>query len=269
MNKIYRELDALFDIYENEEKLSEKEIAKRCQELVVSNKFNRDFMCDLNDVIINHGYSFQFIIPGLKNKVFIKNEFFEVIKNATRAPNNTLKLIEYLVLVNDFRLTLSTLYALKIKHLITLNYLPNDNDYINNFLDSDLQMLFYYSYKENSDVYQMVLNVFEKIGIPYARLNYMEFRLDVERLLLTILEKGKGKTHLKVNTIKIAFELAPREYLKNKEKVFYEESSNKKINEYLKSIDKEEIILIKNKWDSNVEHLDLTGYKSLYITLTR
>ncbi len=266
-DKIYEELNKLFEIFEYEEILAEIEIKERCKELILDNKFNQEYMNALNDVLNNRGYSFKFIAPNIKNKKFIKEEFYHIIANATRTSKNTLNLIEYLNLINDYRLTLSALYALKIKHLISLNYLPHNNKYVNKFFNDNLQVLFFNAFNDNSEVYNLVLDIFEKIGIKYARLNYMEFRLDMEFLLLTILFQGKGKTYSKVNTLKVAFNIVPRDYIYQNDKKFYEEPENEKVNKYLKILKKDKIIAIKEKWNYLIDEIDQTGYKSLFLFL--
>lgn len=257
-----KEIEALFDIYENDLHLTEQEIFERSNKSIKEHKFNRDYMFDLNDVLYFRGYSFQYDIPPLEKRIFDKDEYALVIENSTKSKDKTNNLILYLKEVNDWRLSLCSLHALKTKYLVELGILPSDNVYINNNLKSNLRDLFFNAYFSKD--YDVILPCLEKVGILYSTLNYMIFRLDIEFLLWSIEQKDKNKGFIKANTIKIAFNIAPLDFFIRNDKYYYDQQFAEKLNQYLKLIDRKSLDFVKNEWNDKIEQLDDTGYKLLF-----
>lgn len=256
------EIEALFDIFEKELHFTENQIFEKCNSLIKEHKFDRDYMFDLNDTLNSRGYSFQYDVPPLKNKDFNNEEYCSLIENVTKSKDKTEKFIQYLNDVNDFRLSFCSLHALKTKFLVELNILPKNNKYINENLNSNLRDLFFNSYFKNE--YNIILPCLEKVGISYPTLNYMIFRIDMEFLLWSLEQNDKSKGYIKTNTIKIAFNIAPKNYFIRNDKSFYDEQFANKLNSFLKLINKDYLDFVKYQWDKRIDQIDDTGYKLFY-----
>ncbi len=255
------EQEALFDLYE-ELHLSEKEILNRSIELVIRHNFDADYMYDLNDTIFNRGYSFQFEVEDNK-KEFDINEYNKLITNVTKSKDKTLKLIKYLDEINDHRLTFASLHMLKVKYLIDLNYLPSDNDIINSNLKLSFKELFF-SYYDNKNLKKILVKTLSNIGIKYAECEYFDFIIDIEYLLYSIEENDPNYGYIKSNTLKVAFNITPKEYYEKDGKKYYNPKTSKVSKEYLKLINKDKIKKIKSKWlKDGYETVD-TGHMLLY-----
>lgn len=262
MNSYCKEISALFDIYESEEHLTEAEIYNRCKELINKHDFDIDYMYDINDVVHNRGYCFQFIVPEQKTKEYSNKEYEALIYNVSKSENRTAELISYLKEVNDHRLFFVSLYALKVKHLINLGILKN-NEWTNSNANSNIRDLLFSSYDDENKI-DICLDALKRIGLKYVDLSYMQFWLDMEFLLWTIEQADSAKGHIKVNTIKVAFCITPKEYLIRDDKKYYDSRFAKKINGYLKLIDKSALKLIKEKYKNSNEPQRLWGYSLLY-----
>lgn len=262
------ELEAIFDIYEAE-RLTEGEIFQRAIELVKKHKFDRDYMFDLNDTIFNRGYSFQFVVPKLDSEKFDLKKYETLCLNVGKSQEKTENLISYLKDVNDFRLGLASIHMLKVKYLISLGYLPDNIEFINNNSNLDLRALLFKSYEYDLEAKAIIIESLEYFGIPYPTLEYMEFRLDVEYLLWTIERNDPSRGYLKVNTLKIALNIAPKEYYSRYNKKYYNEKFSKVTKEYLKLIDQKCINTIKSRWGKDGYTVDGTGYRLLYQLLTK
>ena len=255
------EIEALFDLYE-EQRLTEKDIFERCIELVIKHEFNKDYMYDLNDTLYNRGYSFQFDVN--RNKVkFDVEEYGLLITNVSKSKDKTKSLIEYLDKINDQRLTLASIHMLKVKHLIELGYLPNDNNVINDNNKLSLKDLFFIYYS-NKEIHDIVIEALSRIGIEYAMLEYFDFIFDIEYLLWSIEEKDKNYGYLKSNTLKVALNIAPKEYFEKDGKQYYNPKFSKVTKEYIKLIDKVKINQIKDKWGPEGYETIQTGHRLLY-----
>ena len=255
------EIEALFDLYE-EEHLTEKEIFQRTIELVISHEFEKDYMYDLNDTLFNRGYSFQFDVKREKLK-FDSETYYNLITNVTKSKDKTNQLITYLREVGDRRLTLSSIHLLKIRYLIDLEYLPNDNDLINQSRNMSLKDFFNLNFY-NKEIKNMIIKLFTKLGILYAELNFDLFAIEVEHLLWTIERDDNNYGYLKVNTLKVALNIAPKEYFEKDGKQYYNPKFSKVTKDYLKLIDKNEISKIKARWGSDGYETDNSGYRLLY-----
>ena len=261
----YDEISALFDIYENEERLSEKAICNKCKNLIKKHHFNRDFIYCINDVVNDRGYCFKFEIDLETGKVFDAMEYSFLITNAKKSQKKTEQLILYLKKVNDHRLIFASIYALKVEYLINLGIIENNKwtkaHSKNNFRD----LLFISTNDENN--YQLCIKTAEKIGLKYIKLPYMQFWLDMEGLLWTIEKADPKKGYIKVNTIKVAFGITPRIYFERGEKKYYDALGSKNLNKYLKLIDQKMLEIVKEKYKNSVEPTRMWGYSLLFNVL--
>ena len=265
MINYYDEIAALFDVYEKEEHLSEKEIFNRCKLLIKNHNFDVDYMYSVNDVVKNHGYCFQFNVPTQKEKAFSSDEYVSLISNVSKSRNRTEELINYLIAVDDYRLTFASIHALKVKHLIDLGILKSTT-WTNEHSTDDFRSLIFNSF-DNKDNYEAMMDALEKIGLKYIRLPYMQFWLDMEWLLWTIEQADPRNGHIKVNTIKIAFGIAPRIYFERGDKKYYDVSFSKKLNQYLKLINKDILEDIKAYYGDSADTNWPYGYSLLYKVL--
>lgn len=267
MRDYYDEISALFDVYENEEHLTEKEIYQRCLLLIKNHKFDFDYMWSINDVVNNRGYCFQFEVPSKPKRKFVPEEYVSLITNVSKSKNKTEELIKLLVEINDHRLIFASIHALKVKFLIELGILPNNNGWINSKTSYSFRDLLFESFESENDAYDLILDAAEKIGLEYIRFSYMKFWLDMEWLLWTIEDNDIRKGHIKVNTIKVAFGIAPRIYFERGDKKYYDPAFSKKLNSYLKLVDKNVLDHIKENYKDSVEPTRMWGYSLLYNVL--
>ncbi len=263
------ELEALFDIYESEH-LTESEIYGRSINLVLKHNQDRDYMYDINDTLYNRGYSFQFDVPPMNRVEFNQEDYVALCSQATKSKEKTDELICYLRGVEDYRLTFASLHMLKVSYLMSLGYLPLDNEYICKREIWTLRDILYRSYEEDLEAKDILIKALTKIGVPYADYTYIEFKLDLEYLLWTIERDEHGKESFKkVNTLKVALNLAPKEFFIREDKCYYNPRLSKVTKEYLKCIDQKCINTIKEWWGEEGYSLDGTGYAVFYQLLTK
>ncbi len=267
MVNYYNEISALFDVYENEERLTESEIYQRCLLLIKKHNFDKDYMYSLNDVVNNRGYCFQFDIPNERKIQFNSEQYISLITNASKSKNKTAELINYLNDIKDCRLSFASIHALKIKFLVELGILPNNSEYINSHLNENIRDLLFESFNDDEDDSELLIDSLEKIGFEYTNLPYFKFWLDMEYLLWTIQRVDPRKGYIKVNTIKVAFGIAPRMYFERGDKKYYDVSFSKKLNNYLKQIDRDALAHVKEKYLRSVEPTWLYGYSLLFNVL--
>ncbi len=267
MINYYNEISALFDVYENEERLTESEIYQRCLLLIKKHNFDRDYMYSVNDVINNRGYCFQFEVPSERKIKFDLEQYTSLITNASKSKNKTATLINYLNDIKDYRLSFASIYSLKIKFLIELGILPSNSEYINKHLNNNFRDLLFKSFSEDKNASELLIDSLEKIGFEYTRLSYFKFWLDMEYLLWTIERADPKKGYIKVGTIKVAFGIAPKMYFERGDRKYYDVSFSKKLNNYLKQIDKVALAHIKDKYKRSVEITYLYGYSLLFNVL--
>jgi len=264
---IYRqEIDALFDFYE-EAHLSEKEIFLRSIELAKKHNLDRDYLFDLNDVVMDRGYCFQFDVPSLNREAFDNKKYCQISANATKSKEKTFSLVKYLTKVNDHRLVLASLHTLKTKFLIELGLLSNKNEYINSNNELNLRNLLYKSFDENGEAKEILIEFLSSVGVEYSTLEYMRFKLDLEYLLWTIEREDPNYGYQKVNTLKVAFNIAPKEFFIRGEKNYYNPKFAKVRLDYLTLVDKKAIQSVINYWGEDGNNLDGTGYLVLYKAL--
>ena len=245
MVNYYNEISALFDVYEIEERLTESDIYQRCLLLIKKHNFDKDYMYSINDVVHNRGYCFQFDVPNERKTQFNLEQYISLISNASKSKSKTIELINYLNEIKDHRLSFASIHAIKIKFLVELGFLPNNSEYINNHLRENFRDLLFESFNGDKDAYELLLTALEKIGFEYTSLPYFQFWLDMEYLIWTIERVDKRKGYIKVNTIKVAFGIAPRSYFERGDKKYYDASFSKKLNNYLKQIDKNALPILK------------------------
>ncbi len=262
-----KEINALFDLYFDEQ-LTEHEVLLRSIDLVKSHNFDKDYMFDLNDVLYNLGYSFQFDVPEKERKAFDNSKYCEISTNVSKSKDKTKALIDYLNAVSDSRLWFASIRMLKIKHLIALGYLQTDNEIILSNTEKDIRTLLFEYYLSDEEVVSILVSTLEDMGMSYATYDYMAFRFDVEYLLWTIERDDINYGYLKTNTLKVATNIAPKEYFIRDGKNFFNPKFSKVTKDYLKLIDQEEINNIKEFWGEEGNEADGTGYLVLYKLLT-
>ena len=267
MTDYRNEISALFDVYENEEHLTEKEIYERCLLLIKNHNFVFDYMWSINDEVLERGYSFRFNIPSKREEEFDQDKYVSLITNASKSQERTKNLIDYLNRVKDDRLTFISLHALKTKYLMDLGILSNACQWINDRETKNFRELLFESLSTNDEQYSLIMDAAEKIGLEYIRASYWQFWLDMEWLLWTIEKADPRKGHIKVTTIKVAFGITPRAYLERGDKKYYDQSFSRKLNGYLKLIDKDLISIVKDHWKDSTEPDRPWGYSLLFKVL--
>lgn len=218
---------------------------------------------NINDVLNWHGYDVKFQ-NFLSNKEYENDDYIDLVLNSTKSIYKTEELIKYLKHVSDSRLSLQSLNRLKIAFLIELKLLPNDNKIINENKNKTLYDLYYLNYK-NEEIKNIIESTFINLGINNIKEYYMQFKVDLEYLLYTInFSKSKSKPYMKINTIKVALNICPKDYYIWDDKIYYEENISKYIVTYLKLLDKKVAKEIKNKYKDYIEYINDNGYKLLY-----
>ena len=150
------------------------------------------------------------IIKGLKSSND-NEEYYELVHNASKSLNKTIELIKYLDYTNSLRISLMSLDKLKIKYLVDLELLPNDNEVINNNLNEKFYDLYFKNYL-NIEFRTILEEVFPYIGIRFYDTHQERFRIDMEYLLYSIHFVDDSKTYKKINTIKVALDICPKDY---------------------------------------------------------
>ena len=253
-------IERLFDDFEKN-RMSEKEIFEKCINLVRSHKNDPDYTWDLNDTLYNRGYSCQFVVRNAKRK-FDKEAYIALTSQVTKSKVKTQALIDYLKQTKDHRLILSSLHMLKVQHLIDLGYML-DGDLLDGCRNLTLRELFY-GYYHNEEIKTTVKNTLENIGMADATLQYNDFRMDMEYLLWTIERDEPKYGHIKINTIKVALQIAPKDYFERDDKVYYSTETSKDGKKYLKLIDKNAIAEMKSKWGEMGYGTLHDGYRLLH-----
>ena len=253
-------IERLFDNFEAQ-RLSEDEILERSQNLVKCHKDDKEYLYTLNDTLYNRGYAFQFAIKNDKPK-FDGDVYESLTGNVTKSKAKTQALIDYLAQLSNHILTLASMYLLKVRHLIDLGYLPDDNDTINAQANLTLQDLLFENYFDKA-VKHAVQEALARMGIPDIYGGYNEFRLDVEYLLWTI-DKSKGAGYMKINTVKVALNIAPRQFFEREGKPYYYPSTAKEAKKFIKLIDGDAVAKIKARWGESGYETISDGYKLLY-----
>lgn len=154
-----------------------------------------------------------------------------------------------------------------MKFLIELGILPNSNTWIKAREGENFRDLMFESLSEGKEIYDLILDAAEKVSLEYIRLSYMQFWLDMEYLLWTIEKVDPRNGHIKVNTIKVAFGIVPKIFLERGNKKYYDVAFSKKLNKYLKLIDKDLLKTMKEVYKNSPEQDRPWGYSLLFKVL--
>ena len=269
-----RRADKLFDLITKweREKRTETEIVSKFSEMLKEESQDIDLYFDINDALYWKGYSYQFAVPQEPKEEWDEEEYAALVKNTTKSKELTKELCNYLHEMDDWRLSLASLHFIKLKHIISLNGI-NDYSFLEDLKNENLYDLYmmcftnrYDDFLKEKEAIKQLLEVFlKRIGMRYVDLDYMQFRMCVEYLLWTISKMDKTKESFKkINTIKVAFCITPREYYMWNDKIYFNEDIHKNLINYLSLIDKKESKRIYDMYSSSINELDDTGYKLLF-----
>ena len=256
----------LISSWENE-KQSEHKIIENCIVLIQKNNYSCDYILAINDALRKKGYSYQFMSLAY-NRSIIDSSFFDLTSQPTKSLQKTKDLITYLSKTNDFRVSFACLHCLKVQNLMILNFLPS-NPFFESLKKENIYNAYFSNYQNNSEVQKHIEDFFNLIGIHYLSSSSFRFKMDMEYLLWTMNKKDHSKTlYIKQNTIRVAFNISPKEIFETKNKLYYEENIASFLVSYLKLIDKSAISFMKEKYKNIIEELDIdNGYKILFYTL--
>lgn len=258
----YDECTTLLDLYE-QQKLPTGEILKRTIEIVKLKNYDPDFMHDLNDALLDYGYPFQYDVR-LERKEFNKEEYYSLCGNTTKSLDKTIDLVDYLRAVSDSRLTMASIHMLKVKYLLEIGIIENPTSYVLDHQNSNIRDLLFTSFSENFASSQCLIEALTRLGYRYALQDYALFRIDLEYMLWLIECVEPNYGYLKVNTLKVCLNIAPKEFFERGEKTYYNESLSKVTKEYLRLIDKDIIRMLVEEWGEEGNPYDKTGYQVLY-----
>lgn len=269
-----RRADEYFDLITKweHEKRTEKEIVNKFSELLKDNPEERELYFDINDALHWKGYSYQFAVPREGKYAWDAEEYAELVSNVTKSKEKTKELCIYLAEMDNYILTLASLHFIKFKHLINLGIYKYYDEF-ETIMEMNLYDIYMMCYSEVYDkqlkykefIKLSLEKLLEQIGLAHVKDNYMEFRMDLEYLLWTITQKDKSKeAYKKINTIKVAFCIADREFFMWNDKIYFSEDIHKNLVKYLALIDKKESERIVNKYKDSIHLLDDTGYKLLF-----
>lgn len=266
--------DEFFDLISKweEQKHTEKEIVSKFSELITSKIEDIDLYYDINDALHWKGYSYQFAVPLDEKYAFDPKEYADMINNVSRSKEKTKDLCIYLAEMDNYILTLSSLHFIKFKHLVNLGIYKNYDEY-KTILDMNLYDIYMMCFTDIYDeqlgnrgfIKRSIESFLVQIGMTYVWADYMQFRMEVEYLLWTITRKDKSKDAFKkINTIKVAFCIADREFFMWNDKIYFNEDIHKNLVKYLALIDRNESKRIIDKYKNSIHLLDDTGYKLLF-----
>lgn len=239
--------------YAEENGMSEEEILDMSAQLVMHCNSDIDLMHELNDIMYYRGYSFEFDIER-NNRQLDLVKFAELSTQTVKSKAKTESLIDHIRYMGDHRLTFATWHMLKLKHLIDLYYMEDSGLLTDKNLT--LRDLFMQNYN-NKEIRAIVRDALSELGMPYAWKEYNDFRLDMEYLLWTIEQQEPNYGYKKVNTIKVALEMAPNIYFERGETKYYYADKLKEAKKFIKIIDKDAIAMVKAKWGE-------IGFEQLY-----
>ena len=260
MDEYIKLIEDLFDHFE-EKRLTEEDIFDKCVNLVRNHKNDPEYTWTLNDTLYNRGYSFQFLVHRI-NKKFDSKAFANLTSQVTKSKAKTQSLWEYLSKVKDYRLILASLHMLKVQFLIDLGYMQ-DGAVLEGKKSLTLRELLYGNYHD-SEIKRIVKSTLDSMGMDDALTQVGDFWLDMEYLLWTIERDDKKYGHLKINTIKVATNIAPKFYFERDDKIYYSEHTARDFKKYVKLIDKTAIAEMKDKWGDNGYETLQDGYRLLH-----
>ena len=218
---------------------------------------------EINDLLYRYGYNIQFKQDYMEKKKFIKQEFQNLVIQNTKSEEKTKEYINYLSEVSNSMLSIAMMNRIKVKYMIKLNMLPDNSEIINKYRNKSLNDLYFMNYF-NDEIKEIVEKTFPQIGINYCKCIYMRFRLDMEFLLYSLIFNDPEKGYMKVNTIKVALNINPKEHFTWNGKSYYKEDITTYLCKYIKMLDLELIKAIKEKYIDEMDSIDDTGYKLLF-----
>ncbi len=250
-------------------KLTEEQIIDKCIEMLYESDATIERMYDINDALSWKGYSYQFSVKKETKKAFNFDEYTSIVSQASKSKAKTYELIKYLASYDDWRLSLNSLHFITLSKLMELGVLPASEEVkalIGKMNLYDFYMSMFSPEKEGlKDIKEKIEEWLETIGLEFLRMDYMQFRMSLEYLLWTITKNDKAKdAYLKINSIKVALSICPREYLCFNGKEYYNKKMHKNLVKYLSLIDKAEIKRIKDKYKTYSKNDSDTGYKLLF-----
>lgn len=252
-------LNMVFDQLEAQG-MTEEEILEAAVSVAIYFKSDVDLLYELNDLMYERGYSFEFDVPQTKRQLDLV-KFAELSTQTVKSKAKTESLIDHIRYMGDHRLTFATWHMLKLKHLIDLYYVEDSELLTDKNLT--LRDLFMQNY-HNEKIRAFVKDALSELGMPYAWKEYNDFRLDLEYLLWTIEKKEPNYGYKKINTIKVALEMAPNIYFERGDIKYYYSDKLKEAKKFIKLIDKEAIAFVKAKWgEKGFEEL-YDGYQLFY-----
>jgi hypothetical protein len=193
---------------------------------------------------------------------FDKDTYAALTSQVTKSKAKTQGLVDYLTKARDHRLVLASLHMLKVQHLIDLGYME-DCELLEGSKNLTLRDLLYGNY-HNEEIKNIAKETLENIGMVDATLDYNDFRMDMEYLLWTIERDDPKYGHIKINTIKVALQIAPKEYFERDDKVYYSLDTAKDGKKYIKLIDKKAVAEMKSKWGEDGYETLQDGYRVLH-----
>ena len=203
--------------YYEKQGMTEEDILDMTAQLVMHCDSDIDLMYELNDIVYQMGYSFEFDVPRTKRELDLE-KFAELSTQTVKSKAKTESIIDHIRYMGDHRLTFATWHMLKLKHLIDLYYME-DSDLLTD-KNLTLRDLFMQNY-DNKEIRAIVRDALSELGMPYAWKEHNDFRLDLEYLLWTIEKKEPNYGYKKVNTIKVALEMAPNIYFERGDIKYY------------------------------------------------
>ena len=246
--------------YYEKQGMTEEDILDMIAQLVMHCDSDIDLMYELNDIVYQMGYSFEFDVPRTKRELDLE-KFAELSTQTVKSKAKTESIIDHIRYMGDHRLTFATWHMLKLKHLIDLYYME-DSDLLTD-KNLTLRDVFMQNY-DNKEIRAIVRDALSELGMPYAWKEHNDFRLDLEYLLWTIEKKEPNYGYKKVNTIKVALEMAPNIYFERGDIKYYYADKLKEAKKFIKIIDKDAVATVKAKWgEKGFEQLN-DGYQLFY-----
>ena len=250
-----------------EDNTSEEIIVKRLADSILEYPKSNELRFNINDALYQKGYSHQVELILDKIEPFDIDVFLDYKSQCGKSQVKTIEFIGYLYKMYRTSLSLYSLQFIKVKHLVNAGIFKHNSNYlkehINDYLDDFYYRLYKQEYEHESDLKKYCECFFKNIGIEYFD-EYIKFKCKVEYLLWTIKDSKQSLAYYKINTIKVAFNILPADYVTFGDKKHYNTNLSKYIIKYLSLIDKKEINRIFKNKTIKAPLLEYTGYKLLY-----
>lgn len=278
------------------ERRTQEEIINRLEHILIEKNWDNDECHSINDALIWNGYKYRFKpLPVKRDKEFDRYEYAALVKGVGKSLNQTLKLMQYLRDVQDFRLTFSSMHFIKMKYLYQANLINISNSVLEQYKNSDLYETYFGCVNHSSDKEcQEVIRYIEKEILPlmgekyaYQDFDYKNFQIDMEYLLYTITFTGDKDAYKRINTLKVALNINKPEWhvwgidrlkfdtAKTKTEqnslvekgTYYYKNLVKEFIPSLKKIDKGIAKHVAENYKEYYEELTDDGYKVLYMLI--